>query len=395
MIRYQKTYSRKLAVFALIGLSLGLTILGSEAAEVVIGGGGTGTTVLSLSQLSGTSSNNSSGISSLSSQSVQSSQPVQSSSYVSEERAIAGSVNFEADPNNPANVALGTNRRSIQRLVFGLNRLSSVVSAGSGPSMSEDTNVGTSGSLSGLQVYADFEWTHSQDKRALGPDGNRFSPLFGIEAVAPNEILVGAVFSYGHTNLDTPRLPISVTSNEYTVNAYAGKNFMDWLNVGISTTFTYTGAELNTFGISTNSSNRIFSVAPFVGVSHTFGAFAFSSTATYLFQYNNLSMTNNPVGINFSGPGTAHTFLQLNTLNYSVTDRLDLGALANFNVVMADSNTVNSNLIPTTETFWMTFGGNVRYAFSETLQAYVQFQADVLNSDYNNYVTTVGMSYAF
>lgn len=247
----------------------------------------------------------------------------------------------------------------------------------------------------GPEVFLEFEWNHIQDFSPQGPDGDRFGPLIGADWSLGDGVTVGGMFGYGHERRATSSYSVTSRSNDYTVALYGGKNFGEWINVGATVVFDYQSRILKSYGLRLDGYNYTIGVSPFVGVAHTWDKFSFASTATYIYQYNDVNLDANSNSTIWTEAFGSHGYLHVNEASYAVTDKLTLSVLANINVEIHQEDSVYSSIINLSDGFFMTWGARAEYQYSERVRGYCQFQADTFNRNFEVYSTIAGISLSF
>ena|SRR5260221_1382541 len=263
-------------------------------------------------------------------------------------------------------------------------------------------------------AYAEYRYAQIQDNRTVGFDGPQHNGIVGFDFESFCKTIVGFNFTYTNSNLETgssaglgPDLLNS--SDGYFFSTYVAKNFDDWVNVGTSLTYGRTDSRFRAnfggiapFMLDQDTTQDSFVIAPFVGVAHTWGAFSFSSTPTYIWDYDHYSF--GPT--KFSGSDAAappdaktlnQTFLWLNNFQYAVNDKLSLSIQINWtHLLTAQAPTVAPGLpIPTFSHQWMSFGGRADYAFNKDGTVFAAFEHDAFSTHFDDYRIRTGVSYNF
>jgi hypothetical protein len=135
-------------------------------------------------------------------------------------------------------------------------------------------------------------------------------------------------------------------------------------------------------------------------VAHTWGAFSFSSTATYLWGYDHYEFE-----IPSPGGGTAppnaktlnQTFLLLNNFEYAVTDKLSVSTQINWTRLLTIQSvpTFPSPTLPPPNNTWMTFGARADYAFNKDGTVYGVFEHDAFDTHFDDWRIRAGVNYNF
>lgn len=305
------------------------------------------------------------------------------------EEALGEVLISDTSPSNPTNTPVVVTRAALFRTTSALRKIQT--SAGA---ESKNVVVDEPAPHRGISVYADFDWSSIWDNRGFNLDGNKFSPRGGLDLVIGPDILVGGSFTYSYERRNSETAPLRNNLHTYAFNGYAAKNFFDWVNVGVTGTYVYEHQHARAFGSTFVGDINVYSIAPFIGASHTWGALSASSTATYIYQYNDMDLNVKPP-MAIGGNTDSHFYLHINELEYAVTDKFTVGGNMNFNVVIDESQNALTRAVGSTDDFWMTFGAKASYQMFGYLTGSVQFQADVFNNDYENYLTSFGLTWDF
>lgn len=288
---------------------------------------------------------------------------------------------------NPSNIVANATQAATQSSTNDLYR---VTSAGA-PSIGKETVAPAASG--GPEVYLEFEWSHIQDLTVNGPDGDRVGPVLGADWSTPEGFVFGGAVSYAAERRITT--DVSTRSNDFVFAAYAGKNFADWINIGATLVYDYQTRIIKSFQLRADGHNHTFGVSPFVGVSHTWGNFSFASTATYIYQYNDVSLPTNTANIDLSESFGSSGYLHINEVSYSITDKFTASLLANINVEIEQEESTYTRAIDISDPFFVTWGARLEYQATDRLRGYAQFQADTFNSNFEVYTTTAGLSLSF
>jgi len=202
------------------------------------------------------------------------------------------------------------------------------------------------------------------------------------------------------------------SSNAYFFSNYVAKNFDDWVNVGGSFTYGRTDSQFRAnisaappFALGQKTTQDTFALSPFVGAAHTFGAWSFSSTATYIWGYDHFSF-DNPSLNNAPAPGAIpppdaktlnQTFLLLNNAQYAIDDKWSVSVQANYNRLLTTQTvqTTVTPLIPSLGHQWMSFGARADYSFNKDGSIFAAFEHDAFNTHFDDYRIRTGISYNF
>lgn len=326
------------------------------------------------------------------------------------------------DPSNPDDLARSTSMTTTE---YALKALLRSTNTKAGAEMdSKDAKSLVAPSVSPAQeegfsdptAYSEFKFTHIQDNRAIGFDGPQYNGIAGFDFSSYWDIIGGFNFTYSNESLNTSNGGTNFTNsnNAYFFSTYAAKNFDDWINVGGSFTFGLTDTTFNAntpaaglvpgAGLTQKSAQNSYSYSPFVGVAHTWGAFSFSSTPTYIYSYDHFNFdfpVNDPGVAGTLAPPNAKTlnqsFLWLNNFQYAINDKWSASVQANWTHLLAVQTvpTVTTPLIPFAGHDWVSFGGRVDYSFNKDGSVFGAYEHDAFDTHFDNYRIRAGISYNF
>jgi hypothetical protein len=282
----------------------------------------------------------------------------------------------------------------------------------SGKTASSETDEGFSAPV----AYNEYKFAHIQDNRAIGFDGPQQNGIAGFDFISFWKTIVGFNFTFTNESLTTnggfPPAVFHNSSNSYFFSTYIGKNFADWVNIGGSADYGRTDTDWRSdsnffaplaFGQKTTQDT--VGLSPFIGVAHTWGAFSFSSTPTYVWDYDHYGF-DLPTVNGSVAPGTVaipssktlnQSFLWLNNFQYAIDDKWTVSAQANWTRLL-DIQSVPTFITPSIPPLghqWMSFGAKVEYAFNKDGNVFVQFEHDAFNTHFDDYRIRAGVSYAF
>jgi hypothetical protein len=284
------------------------------------------------------------------------------------------------------------------------------IEAPSGASASSDNEDG----FSAPAAYSEYKFAQIQDNRTIGFDGPQHNGIVGFDFVSYWDTIVGFNFTYTNESLTTTLAPTNFynSSNSYFFSTYVAKNFSDWVNVGGSATYGRTDTDWRAdtggaapFALGQKTTQDSFALSPFIGVAHTWGAFSFSSTPTYIWDYDHYGY-DLPTFNGSAAPGTPsipssktlnQTFLWLNNFQYAITDKWSISVQANWTRLLTIQS-VPTGITPLISPLghqWMSFGGRVDYAFNKDGNIFVQFEHDAFNTNFDDYRIRTGVTYNF
>ncbi len=250
-------------------------------------------------------------------------------------------------------------------------------------------------------IYSDYGFNSSRDRREKSLDSEMHQVTFGGDFETIAAITVGAMYTfvYDHASTRNNSTLVHRQSDAHLWSAYAGKNFMEWINVGGSFTYSKSAADLSEFAGGIPSLDRYvdsYAAAVFVGASHTWGAWQVASTPTLIYQYDRYDFTasgSTPGALNPYDLDTT-TFTWLNTVDYSITEKFQVGALLHWTHLVNQSHDPSPGLTRNDRS-WITPGVRFTYFPIENLQATVSYETDLLNAFYENHRLRCGITYSF
>ena len=264
--------------------------------------------------------------------------------------------------------------------------------------------------FSAPEAYSEYKYAHIQDNRTIGFDGPQHNGIVGFDFQSFWKSIIGFNFTYTNTSLTTNLAPASFynSSNAYFFSNYVAKNFDDWVNVGGSFTYGRTDSTFRAnfsppFAVGQKTTQDTFALSPFIGAAHTFGAYSFSSTATYIwgydhFSFNTPTINNAPAGLAPPDAKTLNqTFLWLNNVQYAIDDKWSVSVQANYNRLLTTQSvpTLTSPLTPPLGHQWMSFGARADYSFNKDGSVFAAFEHDAFNTHFDDYRIRTGISYNF
>lgn len=264
--------------------------------------------------------------------------------------------------------------------------------------------------FSSPSAYAEYKYAHIQDNRSIGFDGPQENGIAGFDFQSFYDTILGFNFTYTNNDLTTVLDPVhfSSLSDAYFFSSYAAKNFFDWVNVGGSVTYGRTDttfrAETTGGSVGQRTSQDTVALSPFIGAAHTWGAFSFSSTATYIWGYDHFDFDVPDVNDTPSAataPGDAktlnQTFSVLNNVQYAITKDWSVSVQGNYTRLITTQSvpTTISPLVPPLGHQWATFGVRSDYSFNKDGSVFVSFEHDDFNIHFSDYRIRTGISYNF
>jgi len=229
--------------------------------------------------------------------------------------------------------------------------------------------------------YAEYDYINSHDKRALGADSETNSAVVGFDFMTIYNILLGLTYSYSNRDADASPLGLPDNEDSHFVSLYTAKTFGQWLNIGVSGGYGYTSTE--TVGVDSGNEDT-WSLSPFVGVSHNWGAFSAALTASSVHTWTTTHGT--PTGVGNAEDDTGKIGIALK-LGYAFTERFKVQVTGKY-VGMAYYEPTNPALSESRD--WATFGGKATYRVTEHFDLYLAYAYDAFNTSYNNHNVQAG-----
>lgn len=245
------------------------------------------------------------------------------------------------------------------------------------------------GLFSNPSFFMEYNYINTDDSRRRGSDSETHSAQIGGDVIFADKIVLGLIYSYSATDGDSAFLRSTSDSDAHFVSAYAATTIWQIVNVGITGGYGHTGTDSRLRGApdrTFSSDTDSWTVSPFLGVSHKWGALSGSLTAAYSYQTNDYEAP--AVG----GNDNTGKFTLTGRVGYAVTERLKVEGSARLNqYVHGSGNTPGFSEDHT----WATFGAKVSYNFTREFQLYGGYEYDAWNSNYETHTAKGGINYAF
>lgn len=227
-------------------------------------------------------------------------------------------------------------------------------------------------------IYTDYTYVNSNDTRPGAADGDTHSVSVGADVMTATDILLG--FSYSYSDTDLFGRDYSTASDAHFFSLYGAKSVTSWLSAGVTAGYGSTSADTNIakgfVGAGTSSANTdTWSASPFVSVTWAKGPLFVSTTTGY--QYTD-----------YEAAGQ-HAVTVEGNIGYQVTDKLTAVAVARYFQEL--ENEVDSG----DDANWLTLGGSLNYAVTETARTFAGYEYDLLNDSYDNWTLRGGVSITF
>jgi len=262
-------------------------------------------------------------------------------------------------------------------------------------------------------AYSEYKFAQIQDNRSMGEgfDGPQHNAIVGFDFESYWKTIVGFNFTYTNANLQTGSSvgagPLSLnSSNSYFFSPYVARNFCDWVNVGGSFTYGRTDTDFQSKSgipggdLDMDTTQDTYAVSPFIGIAHTWGAWSFSSTASYIYGYNHFDFSPPAPSFGASAAPSARTvdqtFLWLNNVQYAISSKWSVSAQANVNDLLMAQTLATPGFASTSICHqWMGFGCRANYDFNKDGSVFAAFEHDAFNTHFDDYRIRTGVSYNF
>lgn len=227
-------------------------------------------------------------------------------------------------------------------------------------------------------IYTDYTYVNSNDTRSGAADGDTHSVSLGADVMTASDILLG--FSYSYSDTDLIGRDYSSASDAHFFSLYGAKSLTSWLSAGVAAGYGSTSNDTTIakgfLGAGTSSaSTDTWSASPFLSVTWANGPLFVSTTTGY--QYTD-----------YEAAGQ-HAVTVEGNIGYAVTDKLTVVAVARYFQEL--ENEVDSG----DDANWLTLGGSLNYAVSESAQTFAGYEYDLLNDSYDNWTLRGGVSITF
>ncbi|MDD5260895.1 MAG: hypothetical protein PHD76_03510 [Methylacidiphilales bacterium] len=243
--------------------------------------------------------------------------------------------------------------------------------------------------------FAELEGGGSNDTRVNGIASDRFVFRLGMDFQTVADIVFGIMYNQGDEWGTISETSTHLFTNTHLFTLYAGKNFFDWLNVGA--TFTTGIANETSKSLTFRNDRDIFTLAPsvYIGVAHSWKEWGFSSTASYIYDEDNL--TNNANGTATSDFNQSPGMLSwINKGTYYINDKFDVTGMFKFNQILHTNVVNNVSSGEHNEHHWGTAGVKFNYNPSDKWQISTAFDYVVLSENYDqDWTSTIGATYSY
>jgi hypothetical protein len=282
-----------------------------------------------------------------------------------------------ARPDNPAD---RINGRAIERAVDRLMEIPVTAGVSTGANYKDYKESPAPAHCVGFcypSFYTEYDYIRTNDDRPTGPDGDTHSGLVGFDFSTYGDVLVGAIYSVSRQNLNSDAGNFGTDSDSNFVSLYAAKSFAGWLNVGVSGGWGNTANDTTLLNPPDSSGNDTdtWSVSPFIGIFHKWGAFSFSTTATYFWQ-------------DVDGDDSGKFGVDL-TLKYALTEQLSIAGLAKYKQMVDYDKSVSD------DRNWLTVGGKIAYRPTHAWEIWGGYEYETLNDNYHDHTVRSGVTYSF
>jgi opacity protein-like surface antigen len=228
-------------------------------------------------------------------------------------------------------------------------------------------------------LFVEYNYINTSDDRRLGSDADTHSFMIGGDFSTVWDLLIGGIYTYTDQDLNSSGARSDSDIESHYFALYLAKTFMNFLNVGVVGTYGTTDihTQQRNPSDSFNSDIDTWSVSPFVGASHTWGAFSAGLNATYMWA---------------DSQNNSERFATTLTLSYAVTEQLVLSTSARYNIV-TDSPNLQGPL--TEDDDWLTVGGKISYRITDMVTLYAGYEYDALMEHLENHSARGGISLTF
>jgi len=229
-------------------------------------------------------------------------------------------------------------------------------------------------------VFSEYTYTDTR-YRAAGVAEHIRDGSVGLSFLSACDVAMSVIARYNRDESGTRAF-----SDNDGLTLSAAKN-IDWFLMGLSAS--YNGKYERNVTPKPDSTGT--TIAPFIGAMYAQGNFSFSSVPTYMLNWNWMDYDS-------TGPTSADThnaqdtFVWMNTANYSVTEKIAVGLMANWNRVTNVKKSVSAEV---GDREWLTIGPKLSYKITPALSGYASCTKDLCNSTFASLQGVVGMNYAF
>lgn len=225
-------------------------------------------------------------------------------------------------------------------------------------------------------VFAEYYWLNSNDKTGADFDGQTNSVSVGFDFTTIGDLLVGLIYSYTYSDLDSDSLRGGSQSDSNFINIYVAKSVTNWLSVGVSGGYGHTDSVVTVSRPfrETISDSDTWNASPFVTLSYASGNFFANFTTTYLYAHAD-------------SRDTGKVSFDLQT-GYAFTEWLTISDHAKFTQI------VHSESDSGQDDNWWTFGAKFTVHATRSLDLYAGYDFE-FNNDYEDHMVTAGLTFLF
>jgi hypothetical protein len=215
-------------------------------------------------------------------------------------------------------------------------------------------------------VFAEYGYNKLAPNRDNHTDIN--GGTIGLNFMTKCDVAAGMMLNYGSADGGYEAENMGVTFS-------LAKSY-DWFFMGLSAGYDYSNGQNGL--IDTDA----YTLAPFIGAMYVKGNFSFSTAPTMVMRWQE-----------FDGGDADNsndvTFGFMNTASYQVTEALTLSLMANWNCVVQEDPTAN------TDHNWYSVGTKVSYRLTDKVTTYASYLIDLGNDTLENQRAVAGLTMEF
>lgn len=259
------------------------------------------------------------------------------------------------DAGNPASPSLIQSNIATQRLVDMLMKTAPHAAAGANEWFQSPS------------VFAEYGYNKLEASGNNGDDDINGGTI-GLNFLTKCGAAAGVMLNYGSADGDL------YEAENLGVTFSLAKSY-DWFFMGLSAGYD------NSNGKDGLNDTDAYTLAPFIGAMYVKGNFSFSTAPTMVMRWQDFD------GI--AGNSSDITFGFMNTASYQVNEALALSLMANWNCVVDQDPTTN------TDRNWYSVGTKVSYRLTDKVTTYASYLIDLENNNADNQRAVAGLTMEF
>jgi len=246
-------------------------------------------------------------------------------------------------------------------------------------------------------VFSEYTYTDSRDKSPVGFTSHSRSGSVGLNFLTAGDVAMSLMGTYGMSAADTenPAAHLVNNSQSYGLTLSAAKN-IDWFLMGASASYNDGYSRTRTpVGRILKIEPTGCTLSPFVGAMYVKGNLSLSTVPTYMVNWVRQDYDSTGPAGSSDDHSTQDTFVWMNTASYKVSEKVTVGAVANWNRVTHIKKQLGFPPQTISDREWVTVGPKVTVHLTPALSAYVSGTKDICSGSYDTVQGVVGLNYGF